>query len=796
MLHRERVVPPSHIYPVDPWRLVEKAFHPQAAAMTESIFAVSNGYLGVRGCFEEGDPAHEPGVYINGFHETWPIVYGESAHGFARTGQTMLGAPDPTPIQLYIDDEPLYLPSAEFASFERVLDMRRGALFRELVWETAAGKRVRVRSRRMASFTHRHLLVIQYEAVVENAAAPAVIVSRLVNRKNEQTSDADPRKARGFKERALVPGCFRDEGERLFLGFHVQNSGMSLGLGVDHKVETELAYETSTRHAEEDGEVVFTFEARPGIPFSLTKFAAYHTSRRSQPAELCERAGRILRRVRKIGANPLFSDQEAYMTDFWRRSDVRVETGEGAKKSTDDLQQAIRFNLFHLGQASGRAEGAGIPAKGLTGRTYEGHYFWDMEIYMMPFLIYTAPRIARNLLEFRYAMLDKARERAREVNQKGALFPWRTINGEEASAYYAAGTAQYHINADIAHAIAKYAQVTGDESFLRDKGAEILVETARLWEDLGFFSRIRGGKFCINGVTGPDEYNAVVNNNAYTNLMARENLSYAARTVKRLRDKDPDAYAALVHKTGLGHFEPAAWERAAEMMFIPREPRLGILLQDDSFMEKEPWDFAGTPQEDYPLLLRYHPLVIYRHQVIKQADVVLAQFLLSDQFTLAEKRANFAFYDPLTTGDSSLSAGIQSIMALETGDIEKGLEYGRAAMLMDLADVGGNVSDGCHLAAMGACWMTVVYGVAGMRDAGGEIVFNPVRLSGMERLAFPLRIRGCDLFVEIDDEKCVYSLLSGQTLAIRHYGETVLLTSEAPRAVRRFEDGPVCDLAG
>jgi alpha,alpha-trehalose phosphorylase len=281
----------------------------------------------------------------------------------------------------------------------------------------------------------------------------------------------------------------------------------------------------------------------------------------------------------------------------------------------------------------------------------------------MPFLIYTAPRIARNLLFFRYNMLDHARARARQLGHRGATFPWRTISGEEASAYYAAGTAQYHINADIMYAMRKYVRATGDERFLRDYGAEMLVETARLWLDLGFYSDRKDGKFCINAVTGPDEYNTVVNNNAYTNLMAEENLRYAAQTVESLRASDPEAHRALVERTGLQPSEGEAWLQAANNMYVPYEEKLKIIPQDDSFLEGEPWDFQNTPSDHYPLLLFYHPLNIYRKQVIKQADVVLAMFLLGDKFSPEVKKRNFEFYDPLTTGDSSLSSCVEAIVA-------------------------------------------------------------------------------------------------------------------------------------
>jgi alpha,alpha-trehalose phosphorylase len=450
-----------------------------------------------------------------------------------------------------------------------------------------------------------------------------------------------------------------------------------------------------------------------------------------------------------------------------------------------EIQQAIRFNLFQILQASARAEHVGVPAKGLTGRAYEGHYFWDTEIYLLPFLAYTSPWIARNILRVRYRMLDLARARARELDQRGAMFPWRTISGEEASAYYAAGTAQYHINADIAYAVRKYVNATGDERFMWDCGAEMLVETARFWLSLGFYSEAKDGKFCINSVTGPDEYNTVVNNNAYTNLMARENLRYAAETVEYLRSKAPEAHRALLLKTELDQAEPEAWLHAAESMYIPYDEKLGIVPQDDSFLDREPWDVANTPPDHYPLLLFYHPLNIYRKQVIKQADVVLAMFLLGDVFSPEAKKRNFEYYDPLTTGDSSLSSCIEAIIATHIGNTEKAIQYGIAALLMDLADVGGNVRDGCHIASMGGTWMMLVYGLGGLRDDDGTLSFWPKRAPEDNAiLRFPLTYRGKMLEVEIGPGRVEYTLRSGQAIVIHHGTERIELTAEDPVATR------------
>ena len=365
------------------------------------------------------------------------------------------------------------------------------------------------------------------------------------------------------------------------------------------------------------------------------------------------------------------------------------------------------------------------------------------------------------------------------------MFPWRTIGGEEASAYYAAGTAQYHINADIMYALRKYVQATGDEPFLRNFGAEMLVETARLWADLGFYSDAKQGKFCINGVTGPDEYNAVVNNNAYTNLMARENLRYAIEVIESLQATEPDAYNALVHKTALEPSEVKAWRRAAENMYVPYDEKLKIIPQDDNFLDREPWDFRNTPADRYPLLLFYHPLDIYRKQVIKQADVVLAIFLLGGVFSLEAKKRNFEFYDPLTTGDSSLSSCVEAITAAQIGDMDKAFRYGTAALLMDLADIGGNVKDGCHIASMGGTWMMLTYGFAGMRDHDGTLSFWPRRAPEENAvLRFPVTYRGQLLEVEINPDNVEYALREGERLVIRHETETLELTRDNPVAVR------------
>jgi len=770
MLQREVETLPAHVYPPDPWCLIERKFNPKRLPQMETLFALSNGYLGIRSSHEEGHPVYEKGTLINGFHETWPITYGENAYGFAKTGQTIVNVPDGTLIRIYVDDEPFDLAKSHVVEFERRLDMRTGILERELIWEKGSGKQILIRSRRLVSFEHRHVALIDYEVTLLNADAPIVISSELLYQQETKETSDDQRGTRSFSERVLQHRGTEAKGSRAILYSQTRASGMTLACGIDHHLVSDSGIQVANQSEGEHGRVILSTQGRVGNTVRLTKYLTYHTSSNADPKELAERAGRALDRAIVIGFDGFADGQTRILSGFWENADVEIRGDIG-------LQQVTRFNLFHIYQASARTDGSGVPAKGLTGHGYEGHYFWDTEVYVLPFLTYTHPKIARNLLRFRYRMLEAARQRANEVNQEGALFPWRTINGEEASSYYAAGTAQYHINADIAYALKHYCETTGDTEFLYQEGAEILIETARMWASLGFYSERKSGQFCINGVTGPDEYNTVVDNNTFTNLMARENLRYAARTLQWMRVNKYERYAALVHETKLKEWEITEWEQAAEKMYVPYDETKGIHLQDDEFLSQKPWDFENTPANKYPLLLHFHPLVIYRHRVIKQADIVLAMFLLREQFSEEQIKRNFEYYDPLTTGDSSLSVSVQSIFAMELGDTEKWRKYLTYALWMDLANVHANVEHGCHIASMGGTWLAMVHGVAGLQDQDGRIAFYPKLSDPIAGLRFPITYRDRQILVDIDgpDRQACYLLKSGDPLTIIHCDEALEL---------------------
>jgi len=784
---RERLLPPPGSFPEDPWVLENVQLDGGAeefVGQAETMFALSNGYLGLRGTFYEGAPVAQAGVFLNGFYEYRPISYGEHAYGFPRRGQSMLNCPDGTIIRLFVDDEPFISTEAEVLSFRRALHLREGVETREITWRTQAGPRLELKTARFVSLSHRHLAAIRYELRALDSDTNVSISSEILHQQPLPADTSDPRLAVGSVGRVLEPAGSYCDRNRAVLSYVTLSSDLALACGMEHVLESSFPIASTATCEDNAASVVFTARLPPHQPLRLTKYLGYHYAKREAADQIRSQVGWTLDRAEQNGFEKLLARQRDDMSDFWSRADVEIT-------STDPrMQQVIRWNLFQLLQASSRSEGHGIGARGLTGQTYEGHYFWDTEIYVLPFLTYQEPQIARNLLKFRYDGLEQARARARELGHRGATFPWRTINGEEASAYYAAGTAQYHINADIAYAIRKYVEATGDFGFLQEYGAEILIETARFWWDIGFFSARRQGQFCINGVTGPDEYTAIVNNNYFTNLMARENLRYAAETVRWLRLEHADLLADLSCRTDLKGDEVSCWEEAADRMYLPYDEQVGVHPQDDSFLDKEVWDFAGTPEDKYPLLLHYHPLNLYRAQVIKQADILLAMFLLGDQFTLKEKKRNFDYYDPLTTHDSSLSVCIQSIIANEIGYREKAWDYFRFAAVMDLSDVGGNMKHGAHIASIGGTWLALIYGFAGMRDQRGRISFTPQLPTQWDAMRFSLMIRGSHLQVGITHEETTYLLKGGSSIEFHHLDEEVRLTSDSP-SVRLKTPRPV-----
>jgi alpha,alpha-trehalose phosphorylase len=745
-------------YSVEPWGVRESGLDLDRLAQSESVFALSNGHIGIRGTLDEGEPYSLPGTYLNALWEARPLPYAEAGYGYPEAGETVVNMTNGKVIRLLVDDSPFDIRYGELTEHERRLDFRSGILRRQALWRSPTGKTVRVTSERLVSFSQRAIMAIRY--AVEPTAAPTRIVlqSELVTNEPRPAISKDPRAAAAL-EAPLESEEFMGDDGRAVLVHRTKESGLRCAAAMAHEVDGPEDCTHPGAEAWEDlGRLTITATPAPGEALTITKFVAYGWSgRRSVPA-LRDQVSAALAEARHAGWDQLVAEQREYLDDFWERADVELE-GDA------ELQQAVRFGLFHALQASARGEGRAIPAKGLTGPGYDGHTFWDTEAYVLPLLSYAVPEAAREALRWRLATIEKARERAAELGLAGAAFPWRTISGAECGAYWPAGTAAFHINADIAQAVCRHCDVNADPDFERDVGLPLLVETARLWRSLGHHDA--HGAFRIDGVTGPDEYSAVADNNVYTNLMAQKNLDAAAEFAERYGD----AGEAL----GVDHEEIASWRDAARAMTIPYDEALGVHPQAENFTSHDRWDFAATGEDDYPLLLNFPYFDLYRKQVVKQADLVMAMLVRGESFTAEEKARNFAYYEPLTVRDSSLSACVQAVLAAETGHLELAYDYLGEAALMDLDDLEHNSRDGLHIASLAGAWIAAVCGFGGLRDEDGMLRFSPRLPERLERICFRLGFRGRRMMVEVLPTGTNYTLLSGDPLRFHHFAEEVEL---------------------
>ena len=734
-------------FPVHPWSVVETELDLTQLARTESLFALSNGHIGLRANLDEGEPFGIPGTYLNSFYEQRPLPYAEAGYGFPETGQTVVDVTNGKLIRLMVDDSSFDLRYGKLLSHVRTLDLRSGLLSREAHWESPAGKQVRVRSNRLVSFTQRSIAAIEYTVEAVDRPLRIVLQSELVANEAQPVLTRDPRKAAVLAS-PLAPVSHDVDGHGVVLVHRTKQSQLMMASGMSHVIEAPSRHEVDIDARQEWARTTVICELQPGESLRLVKFVGYGWSALRSHTAIRDQVAAALDAAKFAGWEGLVAQQRETLDDYWDAADVEL-TGN------DELQQAIRFALFHVMQAGIRAEGRAIPSKGLTGPGYDGHTFWDTEGFVLPPLTYTLPHAAADALRWRHSTLHLARARAAELGLSGAAFPWRTIRGQECSAYWPAGTAAFHINADIALAVERLFVAHGDAGFLDDVGLELVVETARLWATLGHFGP--DGDWHIDGITGPDEYTAVVDDNVFTNLAAARNLRAAAR-LSRLR---PDAAARLA----VSAQELEQWEACADAVHIVWDERLGIHPQSADFTDHQVWDFAGW-QDRYPLLLNAPYFDLYRKQVVKQADLVLAMHWFGESFTDEQKARNFDYYERITVRDSSLSACTQAVMAAEVGHLDLAYRYAQEAALIDLLDLHSNSSDGLHMASLGGAWIALVEGFGGLRQDGDLLSLRPALPPALQQMAFSVRWQGVRLRTSIGRSEVTLSVHDGPDASI------------------------------
>ena len=761
------------IYKIEPWNITEEEFLLKNNYRNETTFSLANGYIGTRGTFEEEyDFDVETGLegnFVNGFYESEHIRYGEWNFGFPTESQSLLNLPNAKIIKLFIEDEEFSMLTGEIEDYKRVLHMKEGRITRDLIWVSPKGKKIKISISRFVSFNNKNLMEIRYKVTPLNFSGNLKFISAIDANVENHTRKTNPLVDYGPFGKRLANDYIDSIKDELYYEGITLNSELSIACGALNKISSENFIRKNFKNYELCG-VSYEFYAKENKEIILDKFIAYSTSLDMNCEKLHGFIKAILSDAEEQGYIEAEREQKEYVEEFWRTADVIIE-------GDDALQQGIRFNLFHLMQSAGRDGKTGMGAKGLSGEGYEGHYFWDTEMYVLPVFVYTKPDLAKKLLDYRYFTLDKARERARVLgHDKGALYPWRTINGEEASTYFPLGTAQYHINADIAYAFKLYVDVNDDFHYLKDKVAEVLCETARVWADVGSFSEYVGNKYCICAVTGPDEYNAIVDNNFYTNLMARENLRDAIWALNKIKEKDQLAYDNLVKKIDLKDEEIEYWKKIIENMYFPYDEKRGVYPLDDGFMKRKHWDDSKIPKEKRHLLYEnYHPLFIFRQRMSKQADAILAMYLHSNLFSIEELRKNYDFYQEVTLHHSSLSTCIFGILASQIGYDEEAYKYFSQSARMDLDDYHNNFYAGIHAANMAGTWQGIVNGFAGLRTNKGILELNPTIPKEWNAYSFKIFYKKNLLEIKISKDEIEIRLLEGENLELYVYGEKVYL---------------------
>nr|SFZ89125.1 Maltose phosphorylase / Trehalose phosphorylase [Loigolactobacillus rennini] len=744
----------------------------KAPGFLETIYALGNGHLGVRASnpLQGNSPAYsgKPGLFVNGFYDLSPIHYGEPYYGYAHNNQTICELPDPRYLIFEVDGVRSDQTPYNVETIDKTWDMASGLLDETFQITTPTGKTFTLTLDSFVSQAERHLYVVRYDIRALNFSGGIKIFKRhdYVNQQIPRAT-ADIRRAQ--RSNTLMQTYLPATAPIMELSTQKSQLGLLVALrflGDDPRVTLTTQNDVPCYQINLDltpeRSAQFTFGYAIGDVHDLLAFKLHQQSNVEATVAL----------LKEQTFEEAFAASAARTQQFWQDSDIVIE-------GDSSLQKGIRFNLYHLFQAAGRDHLTAIPAKGLTGTGYEGHYFWDTEMYMLPFFIYTQPEIAKALLGYRYTTLPAAGRRAREMAiSAGVLFPWRTINGEEASAYYPAGTAQIHINADIAYATDLYLRATGDTDFLKSTGFELILNTARFWLAYGNYATYgpQRGHFVLNRVTGPDEYTAMVDNNYYTNRMAKNNLALAVKYADKMAKIAPEKLTDLA----VTQDERAAFAEVADKMYLPYDAKHKIKLQDDNAPNRPQFDIAHEPATNFPLLLHYHPLVLYRYQLNKQADTLMSALLFPLDQDEAQLKRDYDYYEKITTHDSSLSRAVFSILANRIHQPQKAADYFMDSSLTDLTDLQGNSEDGIHAANMGGSWLSLVYGFAGMHYGKSGLTFAPHLPTSWQRLKFKIKYRGRQIAVDMQQAAITFTLLHGKPLTVYCQQEPCELTLKKP----------------
>lgn len=730
------------------WTVRETRVEPSKVRSQESVFTIGNGALGTRGSFEEGFPGDLPGTLIHGLFDDAPIVYTELAN-----------APNWLTCQLIIGGETFALNRGQVLAYERTLDLRDGRLIRMVRWRSPKGHTVELRIERWASMADGGLCALHYGVTALDFAGEVELRAEL----DGTVENPVPPFRLGVRHWTTI-GQGHPALQMAYLHVRTRMSPAELAVAMHLAVEGLPQVEYLPRDCPDHPGVSARFHLEPGQTAVATKLVSFATSLTSPPAgegnagrsSLVTAALDGLENAVGQGYSALLRAHRSVWADLWRDCDVLIE-------GDDTAQQAVRFNLFHLLIAAPRyTERASIPAKTLSGFGYRGHVFWDTDIFIVPFFAFTRPELARNLLLYRYHTLPGARHKARQAGYEGAMFAWESAgDGQETTPRWVpladgglvriwCGDIEHHISSDVAYAVWRYWQATGDDAFMRDYGAEIILDTAVFWGSRVEYNAA-AERYEINDVIGPDEYHEHVNNNVFTNRMVQWHLQKAQEVLTWLQEHYPVRAQDLVERLGLNAERLARWEDMRRRLYILYDPASGLMEQFEGFFDLKELDWRSLEPRTRSVQELLGIEGIQRVQAIKQADVLMLLYLLGDEYDDRVKRVNWDYYEPRTdhTYGSSLGPAIHAILACQLGQPEEAYGHFLRAALVDLEDLRGNARDGIHAASAGGVWQAVVMGFAGMVLGADGPTFAPKLPPGWQRLRFTLRYRGHPLEADL-----------------------------------------------
>ncbi len=760
----------------DPWSIIEEGFDKELVKSSESIFSIGNGAMGQRANFEEqysGDTFQ--GSYIAGVYYPDKTRVGWWKNGYPEYFAKVLNAPNWIGIEVFINGEPLDLNTCKKVdNFSRELNMKEGWYRRVFTAVLPNDDKVSVKVTRFLSLDLDEVGAIKYEITPENGDAEIKFVPYLDSGITNEDSNWDDK----FWNTTSVTS----EGKQAFIEAHTMKTHFETCTFMESKLF--LNGEAQEHHpAEQISELRVGHEyvqtAKQGDTLALHKLGGYVVSRNHNASALREASKKALLKGFDLGFEALLDRQKQAWAKIWEMSDITID---GDVKA----QQGIRFNIFQLNQTYlGKDSRLNIGPKGFTGEKYGGSTYWDTEAYCIPFYMATKDQnVARSLLKYRYNHLEKAIENAQKLgfSNGAALYPMVTMNGEECHNEWEITFEEIHRNGAIAFAIYNYYRFTGDYSYIPEMGLEVLIGIARFWHQRASFSSAKN-KYVILGVTGPNEYENNVNNNWYTNYLAKWCIDYAIKQLQQVEDGYNEDYQRVIGKVKLTDNEVGQWQKVADNMYFPYSEEKGVFLQQDGFLDKELITVSELPKTQRPINQKWSWDRILRSPYIKQADVLQGFYFFEDHFSEKELEKHFDFYEPFTVHESSLSPCVHSIQAAKLDRMEQAYTFYLRTSRLDLDDYNKEVEEGLHITSMAGTWMSIVEGFGGMRVVDDKLSFEPKIPEQWQAYSFKINFRNRILKVTVKNGSTEFLLNGQEDMSIRLNGERVVLTPNQVKVV-------------